>query len=439
MLLACSMQLAGAGTLQQISWAASQLSTKTLYQILEVAQSASIDEIKSAYRRQAMKWHPDRNPSSVAEAERRFKEIGYAYKVLSDPEARMAYDAELDSEQAEASESRGSRRSQSSESSREDADTTFFDEMLDLAFELSRRGYPLDKILKMLMALDCPESVARAVAKRLDELGASARATNNGRGKSAPSGSSTKSTNNDERVPRDITQVEWEAAAPYYEAYLGKSCGRFLDSFACYHSGNPPGLWKRYSFFRFFAGGYWFAYRKMVLPTAAFAVFFILSMLVTDPTDLSSLSALLGTGIGIGICSIVAIDGPRILYKAATRSINEFRGTATSVALPRISEVGKPSHIAWVGLALIVASSSFVIAYQYEKKAERRQATMNVKVDVAIARIERLSPELANTSPDFNEAAVNYILDIQRRLIDQGIDPDVALLQAYQQYLLAKR
>jgi molecular chaperone DnaJ len=67
------------------------MSADDYYSILEVQRNASIDEIKKAYRRLALKYHPDRNPGNK-EAEEKFKKINEAYAVLSDPEKRKAYD-----------------------------------------------------------------------------------------------------------------------------------------------------------------------------------------------------------------------------------------------------------------------------------------------------------------------------------------------------------
>ena len=61
------------------------------YEVLGVEKGASAEEIKKAYRKSAMKYHPDRNPGDK-EAEEKFKEIGEAYEVLSDDQKRSRYD-----------------------------------------------------------------------------------------------------------------------------------------------------------------------------------------------------------------------------------------------------------------------------------------------------------------------------------------------------------
>src|SRR3972149_8576746 len=62
------------------------------YEILGVAKGASAQEIKSAYRKQALAWHPDRHKEDKIGAETRFKEINEAYQILSNPQKRSAYD-----------------------------------------------------------------------------------------------------------------------------------------------------------------------------------------------------------------------------------------------------------------------------------------------------------------------------------------------------------
>src|SRR3954465_11535197 len=61
------------------------------YSVLEVQRGASDDEIKGAYRKLAMRYHPDRNNGSK-DAEEKFKQITEAYDVLRDPNKRAAYD-----------------------------------------------------------------------------------------------------------------------------------------------------------------------------------------------------------------------------------------------------------------------------------------------------------------------------------------------------------
>ena len=61
------------------------------YEVLGVSKTATADEIKSAYRKLAMKYHPDRNPGDKA-AEEKFKEAAEAYDVLHDAEKRQRYD-----------------------------------------------------------------------------------------------------------------------------------------------------------------------------------------------------------------------------------------------------------------------------------------------------------------------------------------------------------
>src|SRR3974390_2825672 len=70
----------------------SRAQQRDFYEVLSVSKTATVEEIKSSYRKSAMQWHPDRNPDNKEEAEIRFRECTEAYAVLSDPQKRQIYD-----------------------------------------------------------------------------------------------------------------------------------------------------------------------------------------------------------------------------------------------------------------------------------------------------------------------------------------------------------
>ena len=65
---------------------------KDYYRILGVAETATAEDIKAAYRAQAMKWHPDRNPDKDTTSQ--MKDVNEAYSILSNPQSRLRYDKE---------------------------------------------------------------------------------------------------------------------------------------------------------------------------------------------------------------------------------------------------------------------------------------------------------------------------------------------------------
>lgn len=147
------------------------------YEILGVGPDATEQQIKEAYRREAMKWHPDRHDSAAAkgEADRRFKDLAVAYRTLRNPVDRANHDRQLEQklrqeydtrqkEQAQQDFSDNGPQFEEQTASSDDANQMFYEQMLDLAFELAGRGFPEFNIFKALIALGCPESLAKAVA-----------------------------------------------------------------------------------------------------------------------------------------------------------------------------------------------------------------------------------------------------------------------------------
>ena len=65
---------------------------KCYYVVLGLVKPSNTDEVRKAYKKLALKWHPDKNPDNAKVAEEVFKEVGEAYEVLSDENKKSAYD-----------------------------------------------------------------------------------------------------------------------------------------------------------------------------------------------------------------------------------------------------------------------------------------------------------------------------------------------------------
>ena len=138
----------------------------TIYATLGVQPNATLDEIKRAYRRAAMKWHPDRNPGREAEAYAAFQEIREAYAILSDAEQRRVYDEvfaqEMQRWQAEQEAQEAQEREAQRE--RERLAQEHYEKMVAIAMRFADDGHNRDVLFGVLLGRDCDAELAARIA-----------------------------------------------------------------------------------------------------------------------------------------------------------------------------------------------------------------------------------------------------------------------------------
>lgn len=138
----------------------------TIYATLGVQPNATLDEIKRAYRRAAMKWHPDRNPGREAEAYAAFQEIREAYAILSDAEQRRVYDEvfaqEMQRWQAEQEAQEAQEREAQRE--RERLAQAHYEKMVAIAMRFADDGHNRDVLFGVLLGRDCDAELAARIA-----------------------------------------------------------------------------------------------------------------------------------------------------------------------------------------------------------------------------------------------------------------------------------
>ncbi|CAG2147343.1 Chaperone protein DnaJ [Cupriavidus yeoncheonensis] len=150
----------------------------TLYATLGVESDATLDEIKRAYRRGAMKWHPDRNPGRETEAHLAFQEIRDAYAILSDDEQRRIYDdvfaQEMRRWQAELAEQEAQEHAAQREAQR--VAQEHYEKMVAIAMRFADDGHNRDVLFGVLLGQDCEAELAARIADSVWALQESRRA-----------------------------------------------------------------------------------------------------------------------------------------------------------------------------------------------------------------------------------------------------------------------
>ncbi|MGN6082204.1 MULTISPECIES: J domain-containing protein [Pseudomonadota] len=146
----------------------------TLYDTLGVHEDATDDEIKRAYRKAAMRAHPDRNQGREAAAHDAFQEIKQAYSILSDPQQRRVYDAvfaqemeklrEHEAQQAQAARERAEREAQAARER--------YEKFVAQAMRYAERGHNRDVVFGVLLGRGCDETLAARIADGIAALAA---------------------------------------------------------------------------------------------------------------------------------------------------------------------------------------------------------------------------------------------------------------------------
>lgn len=149
----------------------------TLYDTLGVPTHATEEEIKRAYRKAAMKWHPDRNGGAEEVARATFQEIKDAYAILSDAVQRKVYDS-VYAEQMRGWEAQHARRQQAQaerEAAARATDEAAYAEMVSLAMRFADDGYNRDVLFGVLLGRRCDVRRAVQIADSVSALQAARR------------------------------------------------------------------------------------------------------------------------------------------------------------------------------------------------------------------------------------------------------------------------
>jgi curved DNA-binding protein CbpA len=149
----------------------------TLYDTLGVPMHATDEEIKRAYRKAAMKWHPDRNNGAEEVARATFQEIKDAYAILSDAAQRKVYDAVYTEQMRgwEAQRARQQKAQTEREAAARAADEAAYAEMVSLAMRFADDGHNRDVLFGVLLGRRCEAQRAAQIADSVSALQASRR------------------------------------------------------------------------------------------------------------------------------------------------------------------------------------------------------------------------------------------------------------------------
>ena len=181
------------------------------YAILGIPENATLEEIKKAYRREAMKWHPDRSGNS-AEAKERFHQAAEAYKFLSENYSsernaksgnQSSREYQYKSSASGRSDSYSNSQYSRNQSGDEFADTVFWDAMLDFAIKLAQTGLDESQISSQLIKNGCQQRLAAIIADKAFNIHAHYAASSGRKRKHG----TDKSTFKEERLEAELQRA----------------------------------------------------------------------------------------------------------------------------------------------------------------------------------------------------------------------------------------
>ncbi|MEM5439791.1 J domain-containing protein [Paraburkholderia diazotrophica] len=188
----------------------------TLYAKLGVSQDATLEEIKRAYRKAAMKWHPDRNVGHEDAARATFQEIKDAYALLSDENQRKVYDAVYEQEMRrwEALHKRQQEKEAERVRKAQAAAQAEYAKMVGIAMRFADEGHNRDVLFGVLLGRNCNADVAQRIADSVWALQVSRRAEHDGQTAHADSFANADHTSNaaDADIPSE--QAKQAARSP---------------------------------------------------------------------------------------------------------------------------------------------------------------------------------------------------------------------------------
>jgi curved DNA-binding protein CbpA len=181
------------------------------YDILGLPENATREEIKKAYRREAMKWHPDRCKSS-SEAQQRFHQAAEAYRFLSenyspggddDSAKQSSTESQHRSSDSAQADSHSHSRYSRDQSGDEFADTVFWEVMLDFAIKLAQTGLSESEISNKLAQNGCQQKLASIIAGKAFNIHAHYAASSGRKRKQG----TDKSTFKEERLEAELQRA----------------------------------------------------------------------------------------------------------------------------------------------------------------------------------------------------------------------------------------